>query len=264
VTILFILLGFLTVCRSEEPIPNDAPRPFITVPRTELRPAITAQLNDPAWIHAAKLPELTPSLGARAIPSPLPETTFMLLWDPDYLYVRFICKDRNIYAPIHGHDGPLYRGDAVEVFLDPDGDAKRWVELEFSPDNDVREGLFLCPSPTKIDSSLCLTKSAIAHDLKQILSWDLPGLRSRAVRFSAPGEENWIVDAAIPAKGIFRKTAQNRFRPMILKGELMRYKWMTVGPGRPRELLPLNWSPVSFGNPHHSPAAYGRIILNGS
>jgi hypothetical protein len=258
----FAILLFLPISGKGAPIVNDSPRPTIKVPKATLKPATTADLDDPAWAHAASLPPLTRSLGHEPMPPSFPDTTILLLWDADYLYVRFICKDREIYTPIHGHDSPIYKGDAVEVFIDPVGDARQWIELEFNADNDVLDKIYLCTTQPKVDASLCMTQDVASRDFWEFLSWDMTGLLSKARRLPPTSNaQDWIVDIAVPAKELLRRKGLKQFQPMTLKGDFLRYKWMPSARGSERDLLPLNWSPVSFGNPPYSPAAYGTIIL---
>jgi len=242
-------------------IVNDAPRPRVVVPKAGSLPALTADATDPAWKAAAQLAPFTLSLPWRPqAPRVPPETEVRLLWDADALYVRFLCKDDHIDTPIHGHDAPIYQGDAVEIFLDPVGDSRQWIELEFNATNDVLDQLFLCTGEPRTDSSLRLTDEVLSRDVWAILSWDMHGLKSAAGRWSVGGKEiGWIVDVSIPAPELLKRTGLRHFRPMTLRGDFLRYKWL---PGLPkRELISSNWSPVGFGCPHQSPAAYGEIVL---
>jgi hypothetical protein len=257
-----ILLMILQVVAQAAPIVNDAPRPSLTVPQASLKPALTAQVDDPAWTSAVTLPDMTVSLGAPAPTAPLPQTKVQLLWDADYLYVRFICHDTEIYTPVHGHDSPIYSGDAVEIFLDPVGDAHQWIELEFNADDDYFDQMFLCIAEPKHDESLCLTGEVVSRDTWNFLSWDMQGLRSKAARLTpTANEQNWIVDIAIPAKELLHRLGLKQLTPMTLRGDFIRYKYLPSEPGKPRHLLPLNWSPVATGRPHRCPAAYGYINL---
>jgi len=184
------------------------------------------------------------------------------MWDAGYLYVRFICQDQEIYTPVHGCDAPLYQGDAVEVFLDPVGDARQWIELEFNADNDVFDQLYLCTAEPKTNASLCLTDDIIDHNTWEFLSWNLAGLISQASRrTSSANEQDWIVDVAIPANELLRRAGLKQFQQMTLRGNFLRYKWLSAASGAKRELLPFNWSPVILGCPHHSPTAFGFITL---
>ncbi len=247
------------------PLTNDAPRPEVTVPLATVKPLVTADVNDPAWAQAVVLPPMTPSLGVPTPPIPLPETKVQLLWDADYLYVRFFCRDTDIFVPVHGRDAPIYQGDAVEVFLDPVGDAHQWVELEFNADNDILDQITFVTGEPVHDATLCLTGEVSARDTWTFLSWDMKGLRSQAARLTpTPNGQDWIVDMAIPAKELLHRNGLKQFAPMTLRGDFLRYKHYLLDPAKPRGFLPLNWSPVSGGRPHRSPAAFGYIHLEGN
>jgi hypothetical protein len=52
-----------------------------------------------------------------------------MLWDDEAIYVGFECDDPDVHAPLTGHDDPLWKHDLVELFIDPDGDGKSYMEL---------------------------------------------------------------------------------------------------------------------------------------
>ena len=265
---LFLLLaGVLAVpLFAQADTANDAPRPRIDVPHAAAVavPALTADPADPAWGAAARIAELAPSLGQPGpLPSPLPATEVRLLWSDDCLYVRFLCRDAEIYTPVHGHDAPLFSGDAVEVFLDPVGDARQWIELQFDADNDTFERLFLCTGEPKAEPSGRMAADVIRRDVWEFPAWDLPGLRSAAARWKENGAEvGWIVDVALPAPGLLKRLGKAKFEPMTLRADFLRYEYPLPPAGGERKLLSLNWSPVLFGGPHRSPAAYGYVTLS--
>jgi hypothetical protein len=218
-------------------------------------------MDDPAWNQAVTLPPMTQSLGAPPLPDFPYTTTVKLLWSPDDLYVRFVCRGNEIYTPEHGRDAPIYKGDAVEVFLDPVGDGREWVELECNANNDVFDQIFLCTADPKFDPSLCQAPG-MDRNTWNFLSWNLTGLRTAAAKISlAPGEQDWIVDLAIPAKELLHRLGMKQYAPMTLRGDFLRYAHPPSAPGGTRTLFSLNWSPVSYGRPHRSPAAYGYIVL---
>ena len=256
------LLVFLPIAAQGDLPVNDSHRPAVSVPKTTLKPLLTAQPDDPAWSKAVALPEMTPSLGAPAFSAPYIKTSVSLMWDPAYLYVRFVCKDQEIYTPVHGHDAPIYQGDAVEIFIDPVGDARQWIELEFNADNDVFDQLYILTAEPKTNKSLALLDEVFDRDLWQFLSWDMKDLISKGSRLTpAANEQGWIVDVAIPAKELLRRTGLKQFKAMTLRGDFMRYKWLPSAASAKRDFIPFNWSPVILGCPHYSPTAYGFINL---
>ena len=58
-----------------------------------------------------------------------------LLWDEQNLYIGFEFADRDVWGTLEKHDDKLWTQEAAEVFLDPDGDGKTYVELQVSPRN---------------------------------------------------------------------------------------------------------------------------------
>ncbi len=62
---------------------------------------------------------------------------FYFAFEADALYFDFDVHDEEIVSPYTEDNEDLWQGDAVEVFLSPDGNLKRYMELEVSP-NGVR------------------------------------------------------------------------------------------------------------------------------
>jgi hypothetical protein len=232
-------------------------RPRVQVPHAVEAPAVTADVNDPAWASAVTISDLTPSIGTKPGTRPLP-TTVKLLWDEQFLYVRFVCKDNDIYIPFQGdqRDREYYRGDAAEVFLDSVGDGRQYYEIQVTPANQVFDQTLLVTAD-KVTSrpNGRLTDDILQRNWWKDISWDIEGLKTAATR----AKDGWIVDIAIPAKAALRRLGEAKFHPMTLHAHLMRYDWQVVD-GQ-RVLHPLNWAPVVFGCPHQSPAAMGELRL---
>jgi len=61
------------------------------------------------------------------------ETKAKLLWDDKMLYVAFEMEDRDVWTTLLKHDDKLWTQEAVEMFIDADGDGKTYVELQANP-----------------------------------------------------------------------------------------------------------------------------------
>ena len=92
---------------------------------------IDGALTDAAWASANVIELLTTDTGEK----PRQPTEVRLLWNSEHLYVGFLCYDQDIWGTIHERDGDIYNEEVVEVFLDPDGDLRTYIELEVSPLN---------------------------------------------------------------------------------------------------------------------------------
>lgn len=232
--------------------------PSIWVPYARVKPGLTAQASDPAWAEAALISQMAPPRnGQPATPctlEPPPRTTIRLLWDESFLYIRFLCEDREQYVVREGRDAKLYEGDVVEVFLDPAGTARDYFELQVSPRNDLLDVRFGVDVEAKSEPNGVLTWDILSKHHHRDMEWNYQNVIS-AVRSLTP-DEFWIIDIAIPASDV---GLERGFSPMEIRANFLRYDWQLVD-GK-RCLMPQNWSPVVFGRPHVSPQAMGFLTL---
>jgi len=91
-------------------------------------------LDEPDWQSAARI---GPFISYRGPRTKIRGTTYArLLWDETSLYVAFECADTDVHTPYEKRDDPIYESEAVEIFIDADGDRDEYVELQAAP-NDV-------------------------------------------------------------------------------------------------------------------------------
>ncbi len=112
--------------------------PEYHVVRARPPPTIDGRLDDPAWARAAPV-NLVNSLDGS--PGRV-RTTARLLWDDRYLYVSFDCEETDVWSTFTKRDEPLYTQEAVEIFIDADGDGRTYNEIEVSPANVLFDAYF--------------------------------------------------------------------------------------------------------------------------
>jgi len=208
--------------------------PAYTVKKTRKAPQIDGDLSDPAWADAAPV-ELMGSLDGR---KPSYRTTARLLYDDQNLYVSFDCEDANIQGTLFKRDDPIYTQEAVEIFIDADGDGRTYNELEVSPNNTLFDAYFP-ERRTGMD-----------------LAWD-SGTKS-GVRFKgtinnpSDRDQGWTVEMAIP----LAKLAKVPHVPPK-KGDSWRFNLyrLDVDQGRQEGMA---FSPLFVGDFHHLPR-FGRL-----
>jgi hypothetical protein len=105
------------------------PPAFARVPRTHGNFVVDGVLDEADWQRAAVL-ALSPSFGRGTLTRP---TTALLLWSPDALWLAFRAVDPDPFSPYTRADEPLYDSEALEIFIDADGDADEYVELQAAP-----------------------------------------------------------------------------------------------------------------------------------
>jgi hypothetical protein len=91
-------------------------------------------LDEPDWAEAPKLGPFIAYDGKSRITRP---TFARLLWDTGALYVAFEGEDPDVFTPYTKDDDPLYDSEAVEIFVDADGDKDVYVELQDAPAKDL-------------------------------------------------------------------------------------------------------------------------------
>jgi hypothetical protein len=120
-------IGVVAVTSARPPSTGMLPRAL--VPRTRGSITVDGLLDEPDWSRAAVL-SLSSSSGRGTITRP---TTALLLWNTDALFLAFRAVDPDPFSPYEQDDDPLYDAEALEIFLDADGDADEYVELQAAP-----------------------------------------------------------------------------------------------------------------------------------
>lgn len=114
-------------------------------------------------------------------------------WDKKNLYVSFVCEDEDIWATETQKDKPIFRENVCELFLDPSGQGKDYIEIEVNPLGAILD--LVTPRP---ESVRYWTRWA---------KWDMKGLKT-AVRINGTinnrqdKDSSWIVEMVLPFKSI--------------------------------------------------------------
>ena len=115
---------------------GQAALPTLTAPK--LRPTETATIDgvlyEPFWGRAERVGPFIRHDGRTNLKRP---TYARLAWDQEHLYIAFECDDEDAFTPYEKRDDPLYNSEAVEIFIDADGDRDEYVELQAAP-NDLQ------------------------------------------------------------------------------------------------------------------------------
>jgi hypothetical protein len=125
------------------PPPIDAPvasADKIPIPRVTAPIQIDGKPDEPAWKNAAHV-----VLGPDGPSQAIQKTEISLLWDSQRLYLLARSEDADLVSGYTQRDQPLYLQDALELFLDPDGDQQDYMEFEVSPTGVLFDASFTGP-----------------------------------------------------------------------------------------------------------------------
>jgi hypothetical protein len=106
--------------------------PQAQIPRTAEPITIDGQLTEPFWETAA---QLSPFILYHGKKKAQQQTRVKAAWSPQFLYLAFQCDDKDIHTPYLKRDDPIYESEAVEIFIDADGDQDDYIELQNAPNN---------------------------------------------------------------------------------------------------------------------------------
>ncbi len=231
-------------------------RPSLQVPAGT--PRVDASPNDPAWESSGLIPELADPISTKAQPTQFP-TQIRILWDPNFLYIRFINHGPEIVAPYEKDHEQLYRGDCCEIFIDATGDGRQYVEIQIAPTGAVTILNHILTAEAKSNRNFLLENSIIDRNLWTIPEFEIPGLKRAARIIRSTESPIWIADIAIPAATLLRRTGAKSLSPASIRANFIRIKQF---PNDPRgNWSGQNWAPVLKGCPHLSPQGMGTLNL---
>ena len=267
---LSLLLGlslgllFLPGCGSESPDPASvsgtnrlpfSPRTY-AIQRAPTPPTIDGRLTETAWAEADWTAPFVNSQG-RNQPSPPFQTRAKMMWDDTYLYVAAQLEESDVRATFTTRDTSIWRENAFELFIDPDGDTHNYYEYQIN----ARE--------TQWD--LLLTKPYRDAETPRISAWDIRGLKKGVTvqgTLNEPSDtdEGWTVELALPWS-VLAETAPNAQPPQDgdqWRLNLTRMQWpVTVTDGNyvqdTTDSGAFAWSPQGGTGNYHKPERWGIV-----
>ena len=121
-------------------------------------------------------------------------TQAMALWDERFLYIGMLGVDDSVWATEERYDVPLWHEEVMEIFLDPGGHGRPYVELQINPLGAVRDVLV---------ENISLPREQWDWDAWG--RWQLRGLECAAhiIRHGELDRDlGWSVELAIPWSGL--------------------------------------------------------------
>ncbi len=170
------------------------------------------------------------------------QTVAKMLWDDEYLYVSWYCRDKHISASVTERHGPVSHDDCVEIFLSP--------------------------NPEKVTNYYTFEINAIGTMLNRCRTdwwkgpptWEPEGVNHKTTfhgqtrKDEAAGDDHWVVELAIPLRNFTKDAAHMPPR----NGDQWRLNLNRTGGITDRQNS--TWSPVaSPAKGFHTPESFGDV-----
>ena len=188
------------------------PKQYIAY-KTALAPEIDGNIEEKAWKDAPWTDAFVDIEGNRQ-PKPAFATRTKMTWDDSHLYIAAELEEPHVWATLKNHDQIIYHDNDFEVFIDPEGNAHNYYEIEVNAYNTILD-LFLA-KPYRVGG-------------QAMLHWDVHNFSS-AVKIKGslnnPSDQDagWTVEMAIP----FRSVSMGNHPRIPKEGTLWRINFSRV------------------------------------
>lgn len=191
-----------------------------------------------SWDEIPPLPPLVRTEDGAPAEQP---TRVRVAWDDTALHVRFECADRHAWGTLGRRDDPLWKEEAVEVFLAPgEADPVDYLEFEVSPRGVLFDARIHNPT-------------SLRADLRADVAWDCPGLRWKAG--SGAARQDWWAVLSLPWHGLLDSLEGPP--PPVWRANFYRIERPSGGAAEFSAWSPTLVRPADF----HKPARFGVLEL---
>lgn len=206
---------------------------------------VDGQLDEAAW-KAAK--PLSPLRDLSGKPSSFAASIY-LMYDETYLYVGARLPEKTLQAKLTERDSIIYHDDDFEIFIDPSGKGKHYLELELNQLNTVWD-LFITAPYREGENCIAL------HD------WDIKGLKTAValqgtLNDGEGDDQSWTVEVAWPWASITGHSHLPRRGEAPQPGTEMRFNFSRVDHDGGVEWNTV-WAPTRQAT-IHAPEHWGRV-----
>jgi len=217
--------------------------PIFYCPKVNIAVAIDGDLKHQPWMSLTPVCDLVLSNGEG---TPKQRTQVLSCWDDKNLYIAFDVVDMDIRATFTQREDKVWQEEAVEFFVSPDGNLKKYYEFQFSPRNVVRD--------IQVDNPIGRMQGSTFNG-----DWVCEGLQSAVLLDGVLNNPSalstgWSITIALPFASIL--PTKGRINP----GDEWLINFFRVDRWPGEEFS--SWSPT-FIHPweFHVPEFFGRLIF---
>ena len=202
---------------------------------------LDGKLDEPAWQTAMSTGVFVKTLDGTGADQ---KTEAKVLWDDKNLYVAFQMEDKDVWATLAKPDDKLWTEEAVEVFIDADGDEKSYVELQTNPKGAIFDSYLPTVRGNQNDWS---------SNMKVAVNVD------GTVDNRDDQDKGWTVEMAIPLEAAKGKEATMKNVPPTV-GNVWRVNFFRMDMPKGKPQAGTAWSPPLTGD-FHTLSRFGQLLF---
>jgi Carbohydrate family 9 binding domain-like len=202
--------------------------------------AIDGKADEKDWQTAPPSPAFSPAEGGPEIAG---SARARLVWDDKHLYALVEVEDADVHSQYKAQDDPLWKEDAVELFIDADRNRRGYVELQVNPRN------------AHFDAWFPRTRAEKNHP-----EWTSKMKSAVAVRGTlderGDKDQGWIAEIAIPLADVKGTDQAMKVTVPPELGDRWRLNVVRVDKPADGKLQASSWSAIPIADFH----ALGRMV----
>ena len=256
-----------------EPKPHK-PRQYV-VYRTVDSISVDGLLHEKSWANAEWTNKFDHILSVRGYTKPFLATRAKMLWDSDRLYLAAVMEEPNLVGhAIPPRDTVVCVDNDLEIFIDTDGDAQNYIELQFNVLGSVQDIFFRKEYQR---GGIPMGWPQHLYDRPYSPPWELEGLRAAvhtegSINYPLDTDRGWTLEVSIPWKSL--RAASPKAEMDDREGSCLRIGFSRVEYPWPGDVWPIadwgkngpcwdwTWTP-NLAYDMHVPECWGRVILSG-
>lgn len=217
------------------------PKRLIALKVPKAAVTVDGKLDEAAWSKAPSTGAFVETMnGGKASV----KTEAKVAWDESNIYLAFAMEDSDVWSSLKGRDDKLWTQEAVEIFIDANGDKKDYVELQVNPNGAIFDS-YLAGYRKNDNTWNSTMKVAVNVD--------------GTVNKRGDTDKGWTVEMAIPwedTKG--RSKAEMTFPPKV--GDVWRVNLFRMDMPSKKPQQASAWSPPLVGD-FHKLDRFGDLVF---
>jgi Carbohydrate family 9 binding domain-like len=186
---------------------------------------------------------------------PVPLTSEVKLqWDDKFLYAFFDMKDNDVWGELKNRDDKLWTQEAVEIFVDANGDGRSYIELQVSPRGTIFDTYL--PEYRKYEDAIDPKKKPFSWNSSWKVAVSVDGTMDNRDDL----DRGWSVEIALPLADVNGMLKDGKTVVPPVYGSSWRMNFFRLDQSKDGKQDAQAWSPPMVGD-FHKMDRFGEVLF---